>query len=161
MSSTLPPGNPNDNQRLQVQAIVYDDLGATRTLEFSVKSLFVPNVPVLIEKATMAFNDAMATGNLRSASQELTLFGGLLGHQAMTTDEMKEDAARLRTTLAGLVAEYYAPRGQRRRRSLLSSHRKTPVRMCAAERSRERERAREHARERGRSKHLRGGAGQS
>jgi len=50
MSSTLPPGNPNDNQRLQVQAIVYDDLGATRTLEFSVKSLFVPNVPVLIEK---------------------------------------------------------------------------------------------------------------
>jgi hypothetical protein len=121
-TETLPPGNPNADQRLQIYAIVYDALGATTTREFSVRSVFVPNVPVLIEKATMAFNDAMATGNLRSASQVLTLFGGLLGHKAMTTDEMKEDAARLRTTLAGLVAEYYAPRGQRRRRSLLSSH---------------------------------------
>ena len=118
--TTLPPGNPENDHRLEIQAIVYDALGATQVREVIVKSVFVPNVPILIEKARTEFGNAIASGNLRAASQQLTLFGGLLGHKELAKTSMKADAAKLRETLAELVAQYYAS-GGRRRRNLLNS----------------------------------------
>jgi len=118
--NTLPAGDPANNDKMELEVFIIDALGSTTRMDFMVKVEFVPNIPVLIAKATAEFNSALSAGDLSAASTQLSLFGSLIGHRALAGVAMKSQADNLRASLGKLVGQFFGAGGRRRRRNLLA-----------------------------------------
>ena len=115
--TVLPAGDPSNDDRLHVEAVISDIYGAsvTKVATVAPKVQFTLDESVcqeLVKSARRNFDAAMDKGDMIASAQQLSLFGGLLGHPEYTF--YPAGSASLASELSDMLKVYYPSSGRRR-----------------------------------------------